>query len=392
MSKSFSKASRFSGGAATAAASAPGPGAYNTRGNMGNFSSSYTMRARTSAWSKDQQSPGPGNYNPAKSFGSQGMKKSMSVGNIRGKLSSTSATPGPGAYEAVRLENATTNRPPSFSMRPRTSYMATGKKNTPGPGNYTISTHIGKGLSKSMSMRTLSKSAPSAAVPGPGAYAPVLAGANRSPAYTLRARTKHLGAVDESPGPGAYKLGTYVGRSTAKSMHKRTNIKTESLKTPGPGSYQESQWFGNKGLTVSMKGSRKVSGDESTPGPAAYNAGLSLTKQKSASYSMRQRTANGGGKAAVPGPIYNIKGSIGNSGKPAYTMRPRTTNASSKGNTPGPSVYSPSIGFKGKKQPSYTMRARTKSTKSVSTPGPKYDPRRQSRAPSYTMRGRNSYF
>jgi hypothetical protein len=94
-----------------------------------------------------------------------------------------------------------------------------------------------------------------------------LSGSMGGPAYSMRPRTAPKDAAHNVPGPGAYDLGSTVGKTTAKTMSPRY-ARGVKESTPGPGAYGSGGGLGFDAPKYSMT-SRHQPNDLSaeTPGP-----------------------------------------------------------------------------------------------------------------------------
>jgi hypothetical protein len=182
--------------------STPGPGAYNpgmVRPKSPNWSLGKSPRSDFTSHSK--QAPGPGAYNVR---GDLGKTAPLFGTSNRPPLSDVQATPGPGAYNGSGKFSS-----PSYSMRPRTA----SKKGDlmPGPGQYNPSASTGnikwtigrEAKSLNLSQEKLKF------IPGPGQYNPHkgLGG----PQWGFGSAPRSKDRKDPNPGPGAYQSFTSIG-------------------------------------------------------------------------------------------------------------------------------------------------------------------------------------
>ena len=165
-----------------------------------------------------------------------------------------------------------------------------------------------------------------------------------------------------SPGPGAYQLGTEIGKGPKKSM--------------GGGKYREKVPLGDTPLS---------------PGPAQYDTRPS--KNSSPGYSIKGRPQTGGGVSSTPGPgNYALPTSVG-AGVPKYSLgggKPgREFGGGGPKNTPGPGTYG-RPGDTKKKSPAYSLRGRTSSVGDktpVPGPGAYGAPISPTGSPNYSLGG-----
>mmetsp|Transcript_6408 Transcript_6408/g.10878 ORF Transcript_6408/g.10878 Transcript_6408/m.10878 type:complete len:224 (-) Transcript_6408:48-719(-) len=110
----------------------PGPGHYETRGKLGPDGLQYSMGGKPEG--KDGGTPGPGSYKVAQSWETtQTSQPKWGAGSaVRGELT-TSKTPGPGKYEALKTVggNNVMRGTPKWSMRSRSTPAKADV--TPGP-------------------------------------------------------------------------------------------------------------------------------------------------------------------------------------------------------------------------------------------------------------------
>lgn len=130
--------------------------------------------------------------------------------------------PGPGNYNPLESGRA---KPPAYTMRPKTSSLSDLNK-SPGPGAYNPKFDVSKenlGACKiGTGTRDAGKNIPGGKeVPGPGAYAPrtSLGGPAFGIGSSMRdeVNPKSLG----TPGPGHYKVPTYIANLPKYTMPDR---------------------------------------------------------------------------------------------------------------------------------------------------------------------------
>ncbi|GCA62423.1 hypothetical protein KIPB_003438 [Kipferlia bialata] len=174
--------------------------------------------------------------------------------------------------------------------------------------------------------------------PGPGAYS-MGSTVGKAPAFSLKGRTATKKA-ESMPGPGQYDVST-ASKSPAYSLsgrHSSSGVRTAS---PGPGAYATTGGTGGgpkfsmSGRTGSALGVRNTG----APGPGAYNttANDSVGKGKPA-FSLGGRTSTGGDRVGTPGPGQYTPEGVQPS-KPAFSMRGRTSTGGQRDRTPGPGQY-----------------------------------------------------
>lgn len=116
----------------------PGPGEYDTRGNMEGLQKSFSARLDGGALGKRSLTPAPGNYD-VKHIQVEEAGQRWGFGtSSRPELLGKSKTPGPGSYEyASALSGSpTTANCPKYTLKPRRNPLKSAE--TPGPaGPYT---------------------------------------------------------------------------------------------------------------------------------------------------------------------------------------------------------------------------------------------------------------
>jgi len=111
--------------------SGPGPGAYETRGNLEGLK--FSVSSRPGASIKKSDAPGPGQYKPSYDQIFETAARSSFGGAVRSDLA-PSKTPGPGQYESFKVLGG------SCSARSMPRYSIAGKRpepatdQSPGPG------------------------------------------------------------------------------------------------------------------------------------------------------------------------------------------------------------------------------------------------------------------
>jgi len=109
----------------------PGPGAYETRGNLEGLH--FSVASRPEGSSKFSVTPAPGAYKPNYDQVYEAPPKMSFGGSSRSDLL-PSKTPGPGQYEAITIlgGNCAMRSPPRFTIIGKRSQAAT--EQSPGPG------------------------------------------------------------------------------------------------------------------------------------------------------------------------------------------------------------------------------------------------------------------
>lgn len=115
----------------------PGPGAYETRGNLEGLQFSVSSRPEGSG--KSSQGPGPGQYKPSYDQMTETAPKFSFGSGSRAELQ-MSKSPGPGQYEALPILGGScgVRSPPRFSILGKRNTPATDTSPGPGPGATTF--------------------------------------------------------------------------------------------------------------------------------------------------------------------------------------------------------------------------------------------------------------
>ena len=181
--------------------------------------------------------------------------------------------PGPGAYSV----SAVGSSGPKYGLKGK---PATANSNlVPGPGAYDPSNTPavkGKGPDWSFGRSGRGQRGSLSNQPGPGNYNPAL---NRTaPLGCFGTAKRGVSEVTESPGPGAYSVGS-KSRQTGFSMaSKHTPGAVDKTQVPGPGAYtpQHLSTRGNKAAfgTADRSPFRPLT----SPGPGAYDPSLRQSK------------------------------------------------------------------------------------------------------------------
>lgn len=114
----------------------PGPGTYDTRGNMDGLQKSMSGRFESK---RSHSNPGPGKYNPFHAQTEDAEPRWAFGTSSRPELLGTSKSPGPGTYEALSTlsGNPVISNCPKYTLKPRRNPLKSA--DTPGPkfGPYT---------------------------------------------------------------------------------------------------------------------------------------------------------------------------------------------------------------------------------------------------------------
>lgn len=249
--------------------------------------------------------------------------------------------------------------------------------------------------------------------PGPAEY--TIEGATpEGPAYTLAKRLppplQWQQAINkDSPGPGAYDIGTTVGKVVAKSITGRhveeekcwgpapnlyslpdniTDVPTAPLTYrpfernegphPGPTKYSITNTHLPKAAAYSMRKTGKASFPDilnypiiaqlhKTPGPGHYQDNRNASKNDEPKFSIGKRAKSA--KNSVPGPNhYAVREAhrLDCKSPPSYSMGRRVKPVDNR-ISPGPASYYPQVSSDSK---GYSMSGRPKSSKKFVTPAP----------------------
>ena len=286
----------------------PGPGAYNLRYKFpeGPY---YSIATKPKEFSEKMKTPGPALYRPLNlnqgisySFGHKYKDKllDMHPGPGPGKYNlrtekdlivpssifghekrpepsgKSIATPGPGKYNSINLDIATSVMHPKYSFGREKRTIDNNNEN-PGPGSYLYKEYVGKeGNKYSMGSKLESKSME--LNPGPGQYEfnnyDIIL--KKMPDIKIGKAQRFSNIIQDSPGPGEYnevdqlkniklsnpswKIGTSIRRPL-----------NDFEDSPGPGRYNISKNFGDGSPQYSMGLKNKDSQRFDYPGPGEYN-------------------------------------------------------------------------------------------------------------------------
>jgi hypothetical protein len=275
-------------------------------------------------------------------------------------------------------------------------------KNTPGPGQYNLSSRLGESPKYTMSTKAgaldMSKFVCS---PGPGNYNPNFNSMFKSYSYSMRIRP-NSSKSEFTPGPGNYNLRTE--RSLVVPSYKFGNEKkcellnTTSKFVPGPGNYKTTEDLGKHAPKFSfgkeMRGDR---GRPMTPGPGAYQHKY-LTGTEGPKITMSARPQSSGLKNGVPGPgQYNLNLTM-HPKSPEYKIGTSQRNGGFKylEDMPGPAQYSPIDSRSTRpKSPAWGMgtgmRKPLNTSEAVPGPGNYNINSKVGEGPKYTLTGKNFY-
>lgn len=194
-------------------AKGPGPGSYNTAGDILNkYSAAYRVGAggRSDFTKNLKVSPGPGNYdhkdapfrNTSSSFGSERRRFGKKPNE----------QPGPGAYDTV-TKKATT---PQFTMRPKTMSCGPKQNKNPGPGQYASYSEIGAAPKYGIGTTKKGLEYKIEEVPGAGQYNPQLSKTTPEWGFSQAAKSKEHKTSMDVTGGMSYELPNSFATVAAK--------------------------------------------------------------------------------------------------------------------------------------------------------------------------------
>jgi len=215
---------------------APGPGAYNYKGDFGGNGrgTSLVPRRPDSALLGGTRNPGPGAYNPSMSLKTS--PPAYRIGSATRDSKDRSGTPGPGNYDPRLMSG---NQNVKIGTSTRTGLY--GNKTTPGPGTYNYGTKVGEGPKYVINPRRDddANGKNSKYIPGPGAYNPsVDAVKSKNSSIGIGTSSRYdLHPTKANPGPGQYDTR---GRLAGPQWGFGTQSRSQERKSeaPGPGQYK----------------------------------------------------------------------------------------------------------------------------------------------------------
>eukprot|EP00057_Strongylocentrotus_purpuratus_P001163 XP_001195223.2 PREDICTED: uncharacterized protein LOC756458 [Strongylocentrotus purpuratus] len=269
--------------------------------------------------------PGPNAYFPK--ITDKGKCKSFGILNQqRRAVQGESLGPGPAAYS---VKDSSTKSGYSLAKRLRADWQVSSR--TPAPNSYNVGSKIGKGLA--MSIRSRPSYEPKTFGPSPNSYFFRDSMKNSDAPFATMTYRPFESENDSTPGPTHYSI-------TDKAMRKAPRYSFRSV-CKYPVAYPL---------------------PEDTPGPGTYLRPRAFTKNDAPAHSMGRRTKPA--KSSVvdgPGPNhYNIRDPHKPDGKraPSYSMAARCDRPDKRRDGPAPTAYTPKLDTDS--GPKYSMTARPK--------------------------------
>ena len=263
----------------------PGPGRYNCDINTTNIQHpKYSFGREKRISDNNNDNPGPGSYKHKEYVGKEGKKISM---GLKLKSKSMEYIPGPGQYKTNNY-NIVLKKLPDIKIGTAQRFSTSNLfSDNPGPGQYNDADmvkyiklkkptwKIGTSLRKPLSDVGDS--------PGPGRYDISKHIGEGAPQYSMRTKDKEVGKRFITPGPGRYNNGELNNFKHYPSWKIGTSTRDDSLKKvvregfPGPGTYQ----YYDKHLLSAPKygfGTQKRYKDQynDNPGPGSYHIPCSI--------------------------------------------------------------------------------------------------------------------
>lgn len=220
----------------------------------------WTIPRKRNERAASNDSPGPGEYFPLINNGTPAY-------TIAGKNKHK-----PKVYEGPGPETYFPSIHP-IKPRPKSANFTSGRKNIkninePGPGEYYLGSLLG---GPAASIKGRPKALKKSNYPGPGQYSDKYKTTKPRAASAKIGKSKRMARYKEgTPGPGHYqgkdlkdKRGVKFGSSTRPATAK-------TIDSPGPGAYSIGSTIGQKSGKT-MAGKRRQTSIDNTPGPGMYN-------------------------------------------------------------------------------------------------------------------------
>ncbi|XP_065066593.1 uncharacterized protein LOC135692413 isoform X2 [Rhopilema esculentum] len=304
------------------------------------------------------------------------------------------ATPGPSDYSPkVGLSKPSA---PHYSIVGKTKHNQ--GFSTPGPAEYHPKlAYWGDRMEKSFGLSPKKREPKS--LPGPAEYN-ISRDRTHGPSYSFGTRLKeNIVTGSHTPGPGAYQIGTTIGKSVAKSIAGRQIFKNNDNR-PSPNTYILPSSFGKTNM-LTMTYRPFETAVEASPGPAEYEPrNENLRKGPEFTCGRRCRLSypdvlHHWDQARNLNPdvsplSYNPNRDFSKNDKPTYSIGKRFKEKNA--DSPGPASYNVSVAKqqKGTKQPSFSIGKRIEKNIVKDGPGPAaYYPEPKINGPSYSMSGWN---
>ena len=385
----------------------PGPADYSPQCSLTKQShAQYSIVGKPKPFPSENNFPGPNKYSTDRDMVWRDRGFPM-IGKGRAEEHSTCSL-GPAAYHVKHANFGSSDAKISLGLRPDVHHgpphtlvhpVDTHKFETVGPAEYRPSSaHWGNNIERSFGL-SLRKER-STVHPGPAEYD--IRGDDsklRGPAYSLAKRLPMVtGTQDDTPGPGAYDIGTTIGNAVAKSITSRQPF-LENLWAPAPNTYSIPSSLG-EAAKCSMTYQAFEKRIDPHPSPAAYKPNLT-NLQKAANHSCRKvcrpvypdilnYAEYDLMKNQVVGPgRYDHKKEFSKNDAPSYSMGSRMKPNS--GETPGPASYKIKVPTRpdAKRAPAFPMGVRIESKRETVGPGPAAYHLQNSRGTCKSMSSRN---
>lgn len=267
-----------------------------------------------------EEVPGPGAYLPLKENAGAGRSVVFTAAPRYGDdaAASGSAGPGPGSYDAARMNEAQQARGYSFPTAPR--YVDEVKEVLPGPGHYDAAPRpMGETL-----------------------------GASSTGFASTAQRFAEGGGATDGPGPGAYYLGDFpLGEKTGPvsfPLAERFPVFADCTDVPGPGAYVSAvspMGYEGRSAVLTGRGDYATNTQEEVPGPGSYWCGDGGIGTESPAYSIgtAQKLPETISHTPGPGAYYTL--APPGASQPAYgfSLAETASPLPSSAYTPGPGTY-----------------------------------------------------
>ncbi|EAY05506.1 hypothetical protein TVAG_080980 [Trichomonas vaginalis G3] len=239
----------------------PGPGEYVIPSTIGAGGHKYTMKARVFPRDgPESAAPGPSAYTPNYDATMPKVRQNTIGSHLTIRTGDKNPTPGPGEYV---VPSSLSKRTSCFhSRRPEEKVDS-----SPGPAAYEYQSQIGKGARKCIihdriEQKTKTLDVPINAIPskfgtegrktvfhartemhkpeatsGPDYVPPAFGSGSAKYSFGNRRDISKRTTSAMTPGPGAYDLGTTIGKGKRYTMRGREKAGSEAAVTPGPADY-----------------------------------------------------------------------------------------------------------------------------------------------------------
>ncbi|XP_065066592.1 uncharacterized protein LOC135692413 isoform X1 [Rhopilema esculentum] len=389
----------------------PGPSDYSPKVGLSKPSAPHYSIVGKTKHNQEQNFPGPSKYQTGtdliwknKTITVKGKGTMVSVKQDRGDWDESV---GPATYyvkhgnlgsaapkHAIGMKGVFCSGPPDSLVQP----VDTRGFSTPGPAEYHPKlAYWGDRMEKSFGLSPKKREPKS--LPGPAEYN-ISRDRTHGPSYSFGTRLKeNIVTGSHTPGPGAYQIGTTIGKSVAKSIAGRQIFKNNDNR-PSPNTYILPSSFGKTNM-LTMTYRPFETAVEASPGPAEYEPrNENLRKGPEFTCGRRCRLSypdvlHHWDQARNLNPdvsplSYNPNRDFSKNDKPTYSIGKRFKEKNA--DSPGPASYNVSVAKqqKGTKQPSFSIGKRIEKNIVKDGPGPAaYYPEPKINGPSYSMSGWN---